>query len=303
MSRSSPASPHVATVEPLTKPLAQTVWKKQANMGAYEDEKLGIYKNQLDDMGAVFEQARKVRAGLQAVYAERNQQILDDLAEIREDVDAKSKVLIDRLKEYAVEFEEKLGKGNKALLTQLKHDLLQAGKRYSAINKDIFRLDELIQQEVKDCQEHTTAEIKPIIARLQEHSDNLDAQMAERRVHQDEYCTTLADHFKGLREKLQVETEARKEQFVVINTQVEEHYTAINTVRDMEDVSLRERCADLREKLKAQNVDREKAQVGVCKDMLHYMDQFETAINAMNKAQADTAAKMEAVKHKTGLFN
>jgi len=57
----------------------------------------------------------------------------------------------------------------------------------------------------------------------------------------------------------------------------------------------------LQKQIVVQNEDREKAQVAVVKDMLHYMDQFEIAIAAMNKAQADTTAKMESVKKKTNL--
>lgn len=296
-----PATPHVGVIEPLTKPKGQEVWKKQAALGAYEDEKLNIYEKQLHDMGHVFEQARQVRAGLQAVYAERNQHVLDLLAELRADTDARTQVHNHRLKDYSTEFEEKLHKGNKSLVAQLKHDLVLAGRRYTADNKEITKLDEAIQQEIKDCQERTTAETKPIAKRLQEHSDNLDAQIVERQEHHDEYCAVLAEHFRVLREKMVVEEVARKEQFVVINKTAEDEYAAMNVVRDLEDVSLRERCVELQKQIKVQNEDREKAQVAVVKDMLHYMDQFEIAIAAMNKAQADTTAKMESVKKKTSL--
>lgn len=284
----------------MTKPLGQEIWRKQANLGAYEDEKLGIYQKQLGDMSEVFDQARKVRAGLQAVYAERNQHVLDLLAEVRADTDARAKVHNDRLKEYAGEFEENLSKGNKSLLTQLKHDLVAAARRYAADNKEIVRLDGNIQQEVIDCQEHTTAETKPIAKRLQEHSDNLEAQIVERHEHHDAYGVTLKEQFQVLRERIVVEEAARKEQFVTVHKQVEEEYAVLHSIRDVEDVSLRKKCADMLVQLKAQNVDREAAQVSIVKDMMHYMEQFEVAIDAMNKAQADTTAKMESVKKKTG---
>jgi len=296
-----PTTPHAGVIEPLTKPKGMEVWRKQAALGAYEDEKLNIYQTQLHDMGHVFEQARTVRAGLQAVYADRNQHVLDLLSELRADTDARTQVHNHRLKEYSTEFEDKLHKGSKSLIAQLKHDLVLAGKRYTADNKEITRLDEAIQQEVKDCQEHTTAETKPIAKRLQEHSDNLDAQVIERREHHDEYCAVLAEHFKVLRERMVVEEAARKQQFVVINKTAEEEYAAMNVIRSIEDVSLREKCVDLQKQIVVQNEDREKAQVAVVKDMLHYMDQFEIAIAAMNKAQADTTAKMESVKKKTNL--
>merc|ERR1719353_1608819 len=179
-------------------------------------------------MGQVFDQARQVRAGLQAVYAERNQHVLDLLAEVRADTDARAKIHNDRLKEYAGEFEENLSKGNKSLLAQLKHDLMAAARRYSADNKEIVRLDGNIQQEIKDCQEHTTAETKPIAKRLQEHSDNLDAQVVERHEHHDEYCVTLKDHFVKLRERMKVEEAARKVQFEEINKRLIEEYIPLN---------------------------------------------------------------------------
>jgi len=300
MALSTRSSPHAGVIEPLIKPLAQEIWKKQANLGAYEDEKLGIYQKQLGDMSSVFEQARQVRVGLQAVYAERNQHVLDLLAEVRADTDTRAKVHNDELKEYATEFGDKMEKGNKGLLAQLKHDLLAAARRYSAANKETLRLDENIQQEIKDCQEHTTAETKPIAKRLQEHSDNLEDQIVERHQHHDEFSTKLQEHFRVLRERIGVEEVARKEQYVTIHKKVDEEYAVLHSVRDVEDTSLREKCADMLKKLKAQNVDREAAQVSIVKDMMHYMDQFEKAIDEMNKAQADTTSKMEAVKKKTG---
>lgn len=294
------SSQQTAVIEPLTKPLGQEVWKKQQALGAYEDEKLGVYKKQLSDMDEVFDQARKVRAGLQAVYAERNQQVLDLLADVRADTDSRAKVHMDELKAYAGEFESKMHKGEKVLLTQLKQDLLAAGKRYSAANKEIGRLDDLIQQEIKDCQEHTTAETKPIAKRLQEHSDNLDAQVVERHEHHDEFCVTLKDHFVKLRERMKVEEAARKVQFEEINKRLIEEYIPLNAARDVEDAKVRERCDVILKDLKVQNVEREAAQVAVVQDMMHYMDQFAKAIDDMNRAQAETTAKMESVKKKTG---
>jgi hypothetical protein len=283
--------------------LGQEVARKQANLGAYEDEKLGIYHQQLHDMGHVFDQARQVRAGLQAVYAERNQMILDTLADMRADTDARTKAHNDRLKEYSTEFDENISKGNKGLLSQLKTDLVAAGRRYSAANKEIGRLDESIQQEIKDCQEHTIAEVKPIAARLKEHADNLDAQIVERHEMHDEYCSALSEHFRVLRERLQVEAKARHEQNVAVRKKAEEDYAAMNSIRDAEDASLRAKLADLREQLKVQNKDREAAQCSVVNDMMHYMDQFEQAIGEMNRAQAETTAKMDTVKKKTGLLS
>jgi len=290
----------VGVVAPFTKPVAKSVWRSQSALGAYEDEKLNIYQKQLHDMGSVFEQARHVRDGLTAVYAERNQHVLDLLAELRADTDERTKAHNDRLKEYSVEWEVKAHKGAKSLHNQLKHDLILAGRRYSADNKEITRLDESIQQEVADCVEHTTSETKPIIARLTEHSDNLNAQIAERHNHHDEWGATLEQQFRELRARTVVEEAARKKQFEVINKEVVEQYAALNVIRDVENAKLRETAVDLSAQLKVQNVDREKAQVSILKDMLHYMDQFEVAIAAMNKAQADNTERMENVKKKTG---
>lgn len=302
MSRISPSTQlHAATIEPLTKPLGQEIWRRQANLGAYEDEKLGIYQKGLNGMEDVFEQARQVRFGLQAVYAERNQHVRDLLAELRADTDARTKVHNDRLKAYAAEFDENLSKGNKSLLSNLKHDLVAIGRRYSASTKEISRLDDSIQQEVKDCQEHVNSETAPIIKRLQEHDENLKAQVVERHEHHDEYLAALQEHFKVLRAKHGVEIEARKAQFVAVQQQAEEEYAALNVVRDTEDASLRERFADNRKQLKAQNVDREAGQVSIVTDMMHYMDQFETAMGLMFAAQANTQAQMDTVKNKTGL--
>ena len=64
-----------------------------------------------------------------------------------------------------------------------------------------------------------------------------------------------------LRERTVVEAAARKEQFVAINSKCEEEYAAMNSVRDVEDASLRERCVDLKSQIKVQNADREAAQV------------------------------------------
>lgn len=302
MSRISPSTQlHAATIEPLTKPLGQEIWRRQANLGAYEDEKLGLYQQGLNGMEDVFEQARQVRFGLQAVYAERNQHVRDLLADLRADTDARTKVHNDRLKEYASEFDENLSKGNKSLLSNLKHDLVAIGRRYSASTKEISRLDDSIQQEVKDCQEHVNAETAPIIKRLQEHNEDLEAQIVERHEHHDEYLVALREHFKVLRAKHEVEVEARKAQFVAVHQQAEEEYAAMNVVRDIEDKSLREKFAENRKQLKVQNVDREAAQVSIVKDMMHYMDQFEIAIGEMNAAQANTQAQMDTVKSKTGL--
>jgi len=287
-------------IEPLMKPHGQKLQEKQQKLGPFEDEKLGVYHGQLDQMENVFEQARQVRFGLQKMYAERNQQILDSLAQIRSDTDARTREHNEHLKEYSKEFDDNLSQGNKDLLAQLKTDLVAVGKRYTAAKNRIPRLDEMIKKEAIECEENAVRETAAIAKRLQEHSDNLVEQQCERREQHDSYCAALAEHFKVIREKLQEETKARKEQFEVIKRTSVEEYAAMNVVRDVEDVAIREKLVELKKALQEQNVDRVVAQKSVAKDMLHYMAQFEQAIQDMNKAQQETTAQLNTVKKKTG---
>jgi hypothetical protein len=301
LSQCSPTSTKGArVVEPLSKPVGQLLQEKQAKLGAYEDEKLGIYHQQLNQMESVFEQARDVRTGLKAMYEERNKFILDSLAEIRADTDARTKVHNQYLKEISDEFDENLSIGNTNLLAKLKTDLIAAGRRYTGCNKVIGVMDEAIQKEAEECQENAIRETAALAARLQEHSENLEEQIVERKEMHDSYCTTLAEHFRVIREKLKVETAARKEHFVAINKTTKEDYVTMNEVRDLEDVSVREKMVALRKALQEQSVDRIAAQKSVTKDMMHYMDQFKEAIDAMHRAQEETTKQLNSVKKKTG---
>lgn len=287
-------------IEPLMKPHGQKLQERQQKLGPFEDEKLGVYHGQLDQMENVFEQARQVRTGLQKMYAERNQQILDSLAQIRSDTDARTREHNERLKEYSKEFDANLSQGNKDLIAQLKTDLVAVGKRYTAAKNRIPRLDEMIKKEAEECQENAVRETAAIAKRLQEHSDNLEEQKVERKEQHESYCAALVEHFRVIREKLQEETKARKEQFVVINEKAVEEYAAMNVVRDVEDVAIKQKLEVLRKALQEQNVDRVEAQKSVAKDMMHYMAQFEQAIKDMNKAQEETTKQLNTVKKKTG---
>lgn len=287
-------------IEPLMKPQGQKLQERQQKLGPFEDEKLGVYHGQLDQMENVFEQARKVRTGLQQMYAERNQQILDSLAKIRSDTDARCREHNEHLKEYSNEFDEKLSQGNKELIAQLKTDLVAVSKRYTAAKNRIPKLDEMIKQEAIECQENAVRETAAIAARLQEHSDNLEEQKVERVQQHDSYCAAVVEHFRVIREKLQEETVVRKEQFKVIKEKAVEEYAAMNVDRDVEDVAIKEKLEELRKALQEQNVDRIAAQKSVAKDMLHYMAQFEQAIKDMNRAQEETTKQLNTVKKKTG---
>jgi len=161
-------------------------------------------------------------------------------------------------------------------------------------------MDEAIQKEARECQDQAERETDSLTKRLKEHSDNLEEQIAERHVQHDSYCVTLAEHFKVLREKLKVETAARKVQFVEVNKSIIEEYEVMNKVRDVEDVAIREKLVVLRKAMEEQTVDRIAAQKSVAKDMMHYMDQFKDAIEALNKAQAETTAQLNTIKKKTG---
>jgi len=266
----------------------------------FEDEKLAIYHRQLNEMGQVFEDARSVRTGLQAEYARRNQQILDLLAEIRADTDTRTRERHNELKEFSSQMDANIDKGNKSLTGQLRNDLLVGGKRYSAANKEVTRLDKMIQKEIQDCQEHTIAETGPIAARLAEHRVNLEAQIVERKEQHEEWCRVVKENFIEIRERLCDESLERAEELKVIKKKADEDYVDLNIVRDKGDARLREKLEVVRKALIVQKEDRLKSQTSIVQDMVSYMQQFEDAIAEMNKAQADTTQKLTAMKKKTG---
>lgn len=269
-------------------------------MDHFEDEKLAIYHKQHDQMGAVFEDARSMRTGLQAEYARRNQLILDLLAEIRADTDTRTRERHNELKAFSMQMDENMDKGNKSLASQLRNDLLVGGKRYSAANKEVTRLDQMIQKEIQDCQEHTIAEVAPIAARLAEHRVNLEAQIVERKEQHEEWCQAVKDSFVEIRERLAAETVERAEELKVIKKKIDEDYVDLNIVRGKADDQLREKVKVVRKALQVQKEDRVKAQTSIVQDMISYMQQFEDAIAAMSQAQADTTQKLTAMKKKTG---
>jgi len=298
MSHTGTQSP-AGEVAALTKPHARKVWTAQAKLGAYQDEKLDIYKEQLGHMAGVFENAREVRNRLQDEYDSRNQFIVDTLAEMRNNTDARCRVHQERLKEFSNKFDEEVTQGKKGLRAQLVADLTAAGRRHAAVQAELVKLNDAIQQEIKDCQEHTAAETGPIAAKLQEYSEDLDRQVAERHRHQDEYCVALKEHAAAIRLKLRAEAKAREEQIVNTQKQLEKQYKDMDSVREREAVSLKERFEDWHKRFEEQKVDRASAQASVVKDMVHYMEQFEKAVADMKAYQDKTSSSLQTMKTKT----
>jgi len=264
-----------ADIQALTKPETLRLGRAEAKLKPFQDEKLDIYNGHIDDMSMVFEQARHCRGGLQDLYAERNKEVLDTLAGIRARTDREARRQLDKLKDFAAEFDSGVSKGRKGWRAQLAADQNATNTRCTAIDNDVDGHLQAIQTEREECLAFTQAEYGPILDKLREHRGFLERQIAEREVHHEEFCTTLQDQFGKLRKRLGREALARQKQCDASKADAEKSYADLSQKLKQHDSAMKRRLDDLKAKIEKERNGRINHHETKVRKMMQFMEDFE----------------------------
>jgi len=283
-------------VEPLTKSEARQLWRAEAALGAYEDEKLEIYKKQLGSMADVFDRAREARGQVQNEYDARNQQVLDTLREMRSRIDTVTRAHQARLKEFSGDCDKRIGDRKECWQARLTADINSVKDRHKAISAEFTVLDSGIQKEIKDCEEHTTSETGPIEQKIMQHKQFLESQVAERKQQHEDFCASLKEQFDALRATLKAEGEARRRRCEESQSSVHRHYEELNVVQKRHDASIRERLRQVRAEVGEEGADRTSAQDKVVTVLVDFMEQLEGNINESQRRQEATHTHLSGMK-------
>mmetsp|Transcript_1921 Transcript_1921/g.4338 ORF Transcript_1921/g.4338 Transcript_1921/m.4338 type:complete len:308 (-) Transcript_1921:54-977(-) len=289
MATMMPGSPPSKEVLALTKPEKQRLEGVEAKLTPYQDEKLDIYSQHMNDMSLIFSEARNCRGGLAELYAERNREVLGTLAGIRARTDREARRQLDKLKDFAAEFDGGVSKGRRGWRARLQADQNETGARCGGIDGSIDGHFDAIQKEREECQAFTQAEYGPILDKLREHRAFLDRQIAERESHHSDFCTTLKDQFDKLRNKLGKEAQTRAKQCDASRAEAEKSYGELGGNLQNHDAALIQRLNALRAKLEKERQTRIACHDSKVHRTMRFMEDFEAHL----KQQASEVTKLD----------
>eukprot|EP00928_Gymnodinium_smaydae_P064803 TRINITY_DN48062_c0_g1_i1.p1 TRINITY_DN48062_c0_g1~~TRINITY_DN48062_c0_g1_i1.p1 ORF type:complete len:341 (+),score=102.22 TRINITY_DN48062_c0_g1_i1:85-1023(+) len=280
----------------LTKAEAQHITRAAAMLQDFEDEKRTVYQKQMDTAGSVFEQAREVRATQAANYEVRNKHIHDLVAELRARTDSTSRHILENLKEFSHSIDEGLSSRRERWRGELKVNLEALQRRGAAGDADQSALNGRIREEHEQTKTMTGEEVGPICERLREHSRLLAETKAERARGHRAYCDSLAEHFRRLKATLASETAARKKQCETSQALADSWYGALEQQNVAAAEQTRQRLADIRAKLQAEQADAANSNSWITHEMMQFMMHFEASVGQSLRKQEETKAHLQSLK-------
>lgn len=265
-------------VEALRKPEAKQLTKSQAELRPFHDEKHEIYKRHNDVAGDVFERAREVRASMASVYEQRNKDIHDRLEGLQNKRDVEAKAILDSLRDFATRFDSNLAGRRKGWKKELKERREALTRRHADADADASRLDGLIRQEHEDCKAHTSAEVGPILEKLQEHRDALAKAAADREAAHQEFRANMEKSLGRLRCRLTEESTARRREHDETLAHARRQYAELSAAQARQGEDLRQRLAAVKAALESEHADASGSAAHVTGELLDFMAHFERSV-------------------------
>lgn len=286
-------------VRSLAKPEVQRLGKSESKLRAYQDEKLEIYHQQMSDMHDVFEKSRALRGGLQQLYEQWNKEILDRLSEIRADTDGRSNALVERLKDFASEFDSNLAQRKKGWRKAYTSDFDGLNGRSGAVEETTAGLSADIDKEREESLAQTQAETGPILEKLQEHRENLAKQVEERDEQDAAFRKGLSHSFELLKERIQAEKEVRTAQCAQDRADLEQKFAALNARFSEVHGSLKSAREEVMAAIGQERKENSAAQEHIVHHTMDFIHQFEAATKASSERQEEARKVIARIRQST----
>lgn len=271
----------------LTKPESKRIAHAEDSLRPFEDQKMAIYQQQLEEMSLAFAKSREVRSGLSEEYDNRNKQVMDKLQFMKARTDKEARQHLDMLKAFSDEFDETASAAKKKWRQQFILDQAAHETSSTALGDVITNLNAAIAQEHEDCIAHASAETGPIIEALERHRSYLAQQIAEREAQNFTFESTLREQFARLRRRRAEEILARKEQYAAGSAEAAKRFQLLSEhLQSQEEVAARE-IEKLRQLLAHERKETLASEELIVGNMMNFMAEFE-ANNAETNARQET---------------
>merc|ERR1719321_1370754 len=182
----------------------------EGNLKQYEDEKLGIYQGQVNELHVVLDKARAKREELQALYEKRHQDVLREISEMRGNVDSHTLSLMTALKQFSADFEQGVAQGKTSWRLQFVDHQREINARHTFIAAEQQRLHNAIEEERQECRQSIEEKGGVIRHQIAERSGLLQEQIKQRKKGNQDFLDKFNERFGELRTKLKEESEARE---------------------------------------------------------------------------------------------
>lgn len=278
----------------MTKPEAQRIRKMEGTLKDYQDEKLGIYKDQVDEMHVVFDKARQKRDELKALYEKRHQDVLRELADMRSKIDAHTQSLHHALKQFSSDFEQGVATGKENWRKEFGDHQKEIGERNAALDAEETRLDNALEEERQECRRSIQEKTDELRHQISERSDLLQEQIKQRKKGNQDFLDKFNERFGELRAKLKEEAEAREKCCSEERAKAKKRFQNLNEDQQKKDNQSRERLKGLREALEYEQQERKHSQGTIVGNMMTFMEQFEANIADNQKKQRLSQAHLHS---------
>jgi len=260
----------------------------------YQDEKLGIYKGQVDEMHVVFDKARQKRDELKALYEKRHQDVLRELADMRASIDSHTQSLHHVLKQFSSDFEQGVANGKAAWRAQFGENQREISERNGKLDAEEKRLDDALEEERQECRRSIQEKTDEIAHQISERSRLLQEQIKQRKKGNQDFLDKFNERFGELRGKLREESEARETRCSDERAKAKKKFQDLNEDQQRKDAYSRERLNELREALEYEQKERKQSQGTIVGNMMTFMEQFEANIADNQRKQRLSQAHLNS---------
>jgi len=294
LTRMAATQPKSSGSSNMTKTEAQRIRGMEGTLKDYQDEKLGIYKGQLDGMHVVYDNARAKRVELKALYEKRHKDVLRELGEMRASIDAHTQSLHQVLKQFSSDFEDNVVNVKASWRAQFGENLREIGDRNGALDSEEKRLDEAIEEERQECRRSIQEKTDELRHQISERSAKLQEQIKQRQKGNEDFLDKFRERFGELRAKLKEEAEAREARCSEERKKAKQRFQNLNEDQARKDAYARERLKGLQEALEYEQKERKTSQGTIVGNMMTFMEQFEANIVENQRKQRASQAHLNS---------
>lgn len=275
----------------LSKQDVQKLRRVEAALQDYQDEKQEIFKDRIEEMHICYDQARRKREELKALYEKRHQDVLRELSDMRVHADHHFRALIEKLKKYSERFEERVAIQTAEFIEACTRQHLELDKRNQVYEQDLFRLDGELAVEREECTTSLLKHRDELKKKIGEQGVRLQEMIVERKQGNQDFVERFREKFAEIKQRMAEEAEAREKKMTEERKVVKKRYVELNEDQKRKEVITKEKLEQLRQQLEFQREERTSAQGTIVGNMTEFMGQLEANI-------ADNVAKQrEASRH------
>lgn len=186
--------------------------------------------------------------------------------------------------------------GKKAWKSELKASKEALQKRGQANDAELERFDQMIKDEHEETKVYTQAQVGPTLQKLQAHRDALALTISDRNRSNEEFCETVAERFKRLRESLAEESVSRKKECIETSSKAKEQYEELSKEMDSQYEGVEKRIVELNVKLVAERADTKNSNTWITHEMMTFMAHFEKSVAECLSKQEASKAHLDALR-------